>query len=95
MIVAEFSVIPMGAGTSGGRYVRAVHESLKKAGVEFVPGPMSTAIEAETFEEICMVIEMANKALSDMEVSRIITSITIDYRLDKDISIKSKLDACR
>lgn len=95
MIVAEFSVFPMGAGTSGGRYVRAVHDMLKKAGIEFIAGPMSTAIEAETFEEICMIIERANKVLSDMEVQRIITSVKIDYRLDKDISMQSKLDACR
>ncbi|NYT03067.1 MAG: MTH1187 family thiamine-binding protein [Methanosarcinales archaeon] len=91
MIVAEFSLIPMGAGTSAGRYVRAVHEMMKKSGVKFVPGAMCTTVETRTFEELCMIIERANKILVDMEVHRIITSVTIDYRLDKDISIDSKM----
>lgn len=93
MIVAEFSVIPMGAGTSAGRYIRAVHEMLKNSGIRFVPGAMSTAIEAESIEQICMIIERANKILTDMEVQRVITTVTIDYRLDKEISIDKKLKA--
>ncbi|MCX8206275.1 MAG: MTH1187 family thiamine-binding protein [Methanothrix sp.] len=93
MIVAEFSVIPMGAGTSAGRYIRAVHEMLKSSGIRFVPGAMSTAIEAESIEQVCMIIERANKILTDMEVQRVITTVMIDYRLDKEISIDTKLKA--
>jgi len=61
MIVADFSMIPMGSGTSGSRYVKAIHEVLKSSGVNFVSGP--------------------------------ITNIRIDCRLDKEISIRSKLKA--
>jgi uncharacterized protein (TIGR00106 family) len=95
MIVAEFSVIPMGTGTGAGRYIRAVHEMLRKSGVEFVPGAMGTTIQADSFEEICMIIEKANKVLTDMEVQRVVTSVKIDYRLDKDISIDSKMLALK
>jgi len=63
---------------------------LEKSGVKFVPGAMSTTVEVRTFEELCMIIERANKLLADMEIHRIITSVAIDYRLDKDISIESK-----
>lgn len=91
MIVAEFSTIPMGTGTSASNYVLAIHELLRESGVKFVPGPMSTAIEANNFEELFRMIELANKKLAEMGVQRIITSIRIDYRLDKDISIESKL----
>ena len=91
MIVADFAIIPMGTGTSASHYVLAVHELLRQSGIKFVAGSMSTAIEASTFEEIFGVIEKANEKLAEMGVQRIITTVHIDYRLDKDVSIESKL----
>ncbi|MCK9441932.1 MAG: MTH1187 family thiamine-binding protein [Methanothrix sp.] len=92
MIVADFATIPMGEGTSASQYVLAVHELLRQSGIKFAAGPMSTAIEASSFEQLFEVIEKANKKLATMGVKRIITTVHIDYRLDKDVSIKSKLD---
>ena len=86
-------MIPMGTGTSASRYVKAIHEVLKSSGVSFVPGPMSTSLEVESLEELFRVIDAANARLKDMGVQRIITNIRIDYRLDKQISIDSKLRA--
>jgi uncharacterized protein (TIGR00106 family) len=91
MIVAEFSTIPMGTGTSASNYVLAIHELLRESGVKFVPGPMSTAIEANSFAELFKAIELANLKLAEMGVQRIITAIRIDYRLDKDLSIETKM----
>jgi uncharacterized protein (TIGR00106 family) len=91
MIVADFTTIPMGTGTSASQYVRAVHELLRQSGIKFVAGPMSTAVEASSFEQLFKVIEDANKKLADLGVRRIVTSIHIDYRLDKDVTIGSKL----
>ncbi|MFZ2472541.1 MAG: MTH1187 family thiamine-binding protein [Methanothrix sp.] len=91
MIVADFATIPLGEGTSASQYVLAVHELLRQSGIKFAAGPMSTAIEASSFEQLFEVIEKANKELAKMGVKRIITSVHIDYRLDKDISIESKL----
>jgi uncharacterized protein (TIGR00106 family) len=93
MIVADFSIVPMGSGTSASRYVKAIHELLKKSGVKFVPGPMSTSVEVNSFEELFRIIEAGNQRLEDMGVQRIITNIRIDRRLDKEISIDSKLRA--
>ena len=91
MIVADFATIPMGMGTSAPHYVLAVHELLRQSGIKFAAGPMSTAIEASSFEELFGVIEKANEKLAKMGVQRIITTVHIDYRLDKDVSIESKL----
>jgi uncharacterized protein (TIGR00106 family) len=93
MIVADFSMIPMGSGTSASRYVKAIHELLKSSGINFLPGPMSTSVEVNSFEELFHVIDAANQKLEDMGVQRIITSIRIDRRLDKEISIDTKLSA--
>jgi uncharacterized protein (TIGR00106 family) len=91
MIVADFSMVPMGSGTSASTYIKAVHDLLRELDVKFVPEPMSTAVETESFEELFEIIEKANKRLKEIGVQRIITSIKIDYRLDKEISIESKL----
>jgi len=93
MIVADFSIVPMGSGTSAAKYIRAVYDLLRESGVKFVPGPMSTSVETKSFEELFDLIEKANQRLEDMGVKRIITSVKIDYRLDKEISIESKLMA--
>jgi uncharacterized protein (TIGR00106 family) len=93
MIVADFSMVPMGSGTGAAKYIRAVYDLLSESGVKFVPGPMSTLVETKSFEELFDLIEKANRRLKEMGVQRIITSVNIDYRLDKEISIESKLRA--
>ena len=95
MIVADFAMVPMGSGTSAGKHIRTIHQLLREMGITFVPGPMSTSVEISSFEELFDIIGKANKRLAEMGVERIITSVRIDYRLDKEISIKSKLDAIR
>ena len=91
MIVAEFSMVPMGSGTSAGDYIKAIHELLVEAGVNFIPGPMSTAVEAKSLKELFDLMEKANQRLVQMGVKRTITSIRIDMRMDKEISMQSKL----
>lgn len=95
MIVAELSLIPMGTGTSASSYVRAVHQVLKDSGLKFVPGPMSTSIEAGSMKEIFEVVEKADAVLAEMGAGRIITTIKIDHRLDKEITIETKMEAIR
>jgi len=91
MIVAEFSMVPMGSGTSAGDYIKAVHDLLKENGVTFIPGPMSTAVQANSLQDLFELVEKANHRLVQMGVQRIIISIRIDMRLDREISLESKL----
>ena len=95
MIVAELSMITMGTGTSASRYVRAVHRVLRESGLKFVPGPMSTSIEAGSMKEIFEVVEKADDVLAGMKTKKIVTTIKIDHRLDKEISIETKMEAIR
>jgi uncharacterized protein (TIGR00106 family) len=95
MIVADFAMVPMGAMTSASRYIKTVYEVLRESGVNFVPGPMSTTVETRTMKELFDIIEKANTRVAEMGVQRIITSIKIDCRLDKEISIESKMSASR
>ncbi|MDM7912913.1 MAG: MTH1187 family thiamine-binding protein [Methanotrichaceae archaeon] len=95
MIVADFSLVPMGTGTSAGKYIRSVYEMLEESGVKFMPGPNSTSVEVKTFEELFDIIRRSNEKLKEMGVKRVITSVGIDYRLDKEISIESKMGASK
>jgi uncharacterized protein (TIGR00106 family) len=95
MIVANFSLVPMGSETSAGKYIRAVHEMLRDSDVKFLPGPMTTSVETEGFDELFNIVKRSNEKLTEMGVRRVITTIGIDYRLDKDISIDSKLGASK
>ncbi len=95
MIVADFALVPMGTETSEGKYIRAVYEMLSESGIKFLPGPMTTSIEAQSFDEIFDIIKRANDKLAAMGVKRVITTARIDYRLDKEISIDSKLGASK
>ena len=95
MIVAELSMITMGTGTSASRYVRAVHHVLKESGLFFIPGPMSTSLEAGSMREIFEVVEKADAVLAEMGAERIVTTIKIDHRLDKEISIETKMKAIK
>lgn len=95
MIVAELSLIPMGTGTSASKYVRAVHQVLKESGLKFIPSPMCTVVEAASMVEVFKVAEKADEVLGGMGVGRIITTIKIDHRLDKEISIETKMEAIR
>ena len=95
MIVADFALIPMGTGTSAGKYIRAVYKMLSESGVKFLPGPMTTTVETQSFEELFDIIRKSNSKLEEMGVKRILTTVSIDYRLDKEISIDSKLGASK
>lgn len=91
MIVAEFSLLPMGSGTSAGDYIRAVHALLEEEEIKFIPGAMSTSLEVSSLRELFDLMEKANHLLAQMGVRRIITSIKIDMRLDREITLDSKL----
>jgi uncharacterized protein (TIGR00106 family) len=95
MIVADIRILPVGAGTGMSQHVKAVHDILDEEGIRYMPGPMSTALEVDSLDDLFDVIERSNQVLAERGVQRILTTINIDYRLDKEISMKSKLDTCK
>ena len=61
----------------------------------FIPTPMCTVVEAERMAEVFKVVERADEVLAGMGVGRIITTVKIDHRLDKEISIETKMGAIK
>ncbi len=96
MIIAELSVTPLGTGSTGvSKYVKAALEELKKSGVKFELGAMSTTIETENMETLFSVVKKAHEAVFLAGAKRVVTTLKIDDRRDKDASITSKLEALK
>ncbi len=92
MIVAELSVVPIGTGkTSVGEYVRAAIEALEQADVRAVPRAMATEIEAKDLETLLFAVKLAHEAVLKKGAKRVVTTLRIDHRLDKEASIETKL----
>jgi uncharacterized protein (TIGR00106 family) len=84
VVIAEFSIHPIGSGTSVGRYVKEAVRALSKIpGLTFDVTPMSSVLEAENIGTILAAVEASHRALRQMGAKRISSSLRIDQRLDK------------
>jgi len=84
VLVAEFSIHPIGAGTSVGRYVKEAVRALSKIpGLTVDVTPMSSVLEADNIETILEAVKVSHHALRSMGTKRISSSLRIDERLDK------------
>jgi uncharacterized protein (TIGR00106 family) len=91
MIIAQFSIAPVGEGVSLSRYVKEVVKILKNTDIKFKTNPMSTTVETDNLTSLFELVEKLNNKLFKLGVIRIITDLKIDYRKDKDATMDSKL----
>ena len=90
-VIVEFSVIPLGEGTSVSRFVARAVKALEDAGVKHVSTPMGTIIEAESLDEALRYVRMAHEAVFEAGAKRVVTVIKIDDRRDVERSMEDKL----
>jgi uncharacterized protein (TIGR00106 family) len=91
-VIGDVSIYPIGAGTSLSDYVRAAGQAMAGVrGLRLVPGPMSTAMEADRIETIFLAVKRAHAALLRMGVQRVAVQLRIDHRLDKLETIEYKV----
>jgi uncharacterized protein (TIGR00106 family) len=89
--LVEFSIVPIGTKeTSVGKYVKSAYELIKESGLNFEFHSMGTVIEGD-IEKILDIIIKINEKLKDEGVLRIVTSVKIDYRIDKISKISDKI----
>ncbi len=93
MIVAEVSVVPLGVGTSVSAYVKKAVKALDGSGLQVRHGPMSTSLEARTVDEVFAAVKRAHEAVIAAGAKRVVTTVKLDDRRDKDHSMASKLSA--
>jgi uncharacterized protein (TIGR00106 family) len=93
---AEISVIPIGtnSGTSMSKEIASVFDAIRKIkDMKTVLTAMGTQIETNDFGNILKAIEVTHQSIRSAGAKRIITTIRIDERLDKSVSLEKKVES--
>ncbi|HZC48841.1 MAG TPA: MTH1187 family thiamine-binding protein [Nitrososphaeraceae archaeon] len=97
-IHAEISVIPIGirseTTTSMSKEIAAAFDAIQKIkGLKTMLTPMGTQIESSNFANILQAIEVAHQVVRTAGAKRIMSTIRIDERLDRSISLEEKVES--
>lgn len=92
---AEISVVPIVAGrddTSMSREVSAAFDAISRtAGVRATLTALGTQIEAESLDAALAAVRAAHDAVRAAGAARIISTVRIDQRFDKDQTLEDKV----
>ncbi len=87
-MVAEFGVIPIGAGTSVSRYLVKVADLVAKSGLDYRVGSMGTVVEG-SWEQVFGLIKRCHQVVLK-DVDRVWLHVSVDDR--KDHKGKGRID---
>jgi len=96
MSVVEVTIVPLGTGSpSVSRYVAECHKVLaQEDGVKYQLTPMSTVIEGD-LDRIFAIIRKMHEVPFAAGAVRVSTSIKIDDRRDKELTMAGKIQSVR
>ena len=91
-VIAELKIIPLGTKSASlSKYVAAVIKLVKQAkGITYQVTPMATIVQGPLTQVLKLAQEMHEIPFT-MGVNRVLTSISIDDRRDKQITMESKV----
>ena len=78
MMLAVFSIIPVGQGEGLSQYVSRIIQLVDESGLEYRLNPMGTVVEGE-WEEVLDLIRLCHRTMRQFS-TRVVTSISIDDR---------------
>lgn len=89
---AEISVVPVTGGTSMSKGIAAAFDAIRKTkGVRATLTALGTQIEARDIDAVLSAVKAAHRATKKAGAARIISSVRIDERLDKDQTLGDKV----
>ena len=88
-MLAEFSIIPIGGGSSIGDQLAEVLKTVDASGLPYKVNPMGTVVEGE-WDEVMNLIKKCHKIVMKSE-DRVLTTISIDDRKGKPNRIEEKV----
>ena len=88
--LAEIQVVPLGVGVSVRKEVKRAHGLLKDSGLTVQLHAYGTNVEGE-LEDILRAIQTMHEVLHEEGAPRLVTSIKIGTRTDKEPSLAGKL----
>jgi len=89
MTIAEFSITPIGIGTSVGEFVARCIDIVDHSGLPYRLNPMGTVVEG-SFDEVIGLISRCHKAVA-ADTERVSTIIKIDDRKGASKQIEGKV----
>jgi uncharacterized protein (TIGR00106 family) len=93
MAVAIVSVVPAGTpDASISSYVARCIDIVEESGLKYELNPMGTVIEGDP-EAIVRVVLAMHESAFDGKIVRVLTSMTIDDRRDKPLTMRGKIEA--
>ena len=88
-MIAEFSITPIGAGVSVGKYVTKAVQIVHDSGMKYQINPMGTVVEG-LWDDVMAVIRNCNDTLLK-ECERLSISIKIDSRRGPSAPMEDKV----
>lgn len=89
-VIADLCVVPIGVGVSLGSYIAVCEKILTKAGLKTHLHGYGTNIEGD-WGQVMQAIEECHRALHDMGVPRISSTIRLGTRIDREQTIEDKI----
>lgn len=88
-MLAEFSIVPIGSGSSIGDQLAAALRIVDESGMPYKVNPMGTVVEGEWEEIMGLIKKCRDEIMKNQE--RVLISITIDDRKGKPNRIEEKV----
>jgi len=92
MVIAEIVIVPLGTGTSISKYVAQCHKVLDESGLKYQLTPMGTVVEGP-LDKIMETVQKMHEVPFTNGAQRVSTSIRIDDRRDKQLTMEGKIKA--
>jgi uncharacterized protein (TIGR00106 family) len=93
---AEISIVPIAKGhdTSMSREVAAAFDAIRKMqGIKTTLTALGTQIEAESIDDVMEAAKAAHQAVKSAGAQRVISTVRIDERLDKEQTLQDKVES--
>jgi len=92
-MIAQFSVYPIGEGTSLSRFVKKGIAVIAQSGYTYEVGGMATTVEVPDLDALFALVKQVHAAHVEEGGRRIVIDLKVDDRRDKKASIQSKREA--
>lgn len=89
-VIVDFSIVPIGVGTSLSRYVAACEEVLVEAGLSHRLHAYGTNVEGE-WEAVFAAVRRCHEVVHALGAPRISTVIKLGTRTDRDQTLEDKI----
>jgi len=89
-VLADLTIVPLGVGVSLSGYVAACERILTEAGLKTRLHAYGTNVEGE-WEAVFTAVRRCHEALHQMGAPRVMTSLTVGTRTDRDQTLEDKI----